>query len=69
MSSVTWFVDRYIHIATPDRQVVREMACRCRDPHGRWKGTKAQRKAIYREALTAHRANRSLYRAVVGGRI
>lgn len=68
MSAIAWLVDR-MHVMTPDAQVVREMVRRCRTRTGRWKMAKPKRKAIYRAALEAHRANRQLYRDVMSGRI
>lgn len=53
-----------VHVATPDRDVVRDLYRRFR----RHPNTKAWRKRCYRFALKCHHANLSLYRHVMKGR-
>lgn len=59
-------VDR-LHVSTSNREVIKYVRSRLA-PRGR-KGLehKADRKAIYRMALEAHRENRELYRTVMRG--
>lgn len=59
-SAISFLVDK-LHVATSDTQVVRHFARRLRAKRNQYKVTKAERKAIYREALKCHRENRSLY--------
>ena len=68
MSSIQWYVDRYVHVGTSDRTLVRDMAKRMQNPDGSWKYPSGDRKDVYREALRAHRANQRLYRQVQSGR-
>jgi hypothetical protein len=68
MSSISWYVDRYVHVGTSDISLVRDMAKRMKLPDGSWKYPSGDRKDVYREALRAHHDNQRLYRAVMSGR-
>lgn len=55
------------HVGESNRQVIRYLKSRFRK--GAWrKMSRDQRKAIMREAIECHRANRELYVAVMTGR-
>ena len=57
---IGWIVGN-MHVCTKDRDVVREFYRRIRKGNTDI-GTRAQRKAIYREALKEHHANQDLVR-------
>lgn len=63
MSAVSFIVGR-MHVGASDTEVVREIARRAK----RSKLPKAERKALYRQALEEHHANRQMYDHVMRGR-
>jgi hypothetical protein len=63
---IRWYVNKFIHVSTPDRVLIRDFYNRIKAsgvPH-----TREDRRAVYLEALDQHHANQDLYHSVICGR-
>ena len=63
MNIIRWYVSRSIHVATPDRVLLRDMYNRIKRsdvPH-----TREMRRDAYTIALDQHHQNQELYREVM----
>ncbi len=63
---IRWYVNKYVHVGTPDRELIRDFYNRIKNSEVRH--TYKMRREVYLTALDQHHKNQDLYHSVMTGK-
>ena len=64
---IRWYVNKYIHVGTPDRVLLRDFYTRIKKSGVNH--TREERREVYKTAIDQHHKNQDLYHSVMTGKL